>query len=275
MRPRVLLSWSTGKDSAWTLHMLRRAGEVELAGLLTSMNGEFDRVAMHAVRRSLLQAQAAATGLPLYTVPLPWPCSNDAYEAAMRQFLEQARDELGVTHLAFGDLFLQDVRAYRERLLAGTGIEPLFPLWEEPTPQLARRMVDSGLRAILTCVDPARLPAAFAGRTFDSSLLQDLPPGVDPCGEQGEFHTFVHQGPMFRSPLSLQVGEVVQRDGFIFADLLAPGDAGGGLPPAPGEIFDESGALSRDYLLRRGYCCENGCRNCPYGFRPAVEPVRV
>lgn len=218
--PRALLSWSSGKDAAWALHTLRRAGAVEVVGLLTTLNAEFDRVAMHAVRRTLLEAQAASAGLPLLQVPLPWPCSNVEYEAAMAQALAQARDEWGVTHIAFGDLFLKDVRAYRERQLDGTGLTPLFPLWGMPTRELARTMVENGLRARLTCVDPRRLSPEFAGRAFDVSLLADLPPDVDPCGEGGEFHTFANDGPMFAHPIPVTVGEVVTRDGFVFADLL-------------------------------------------------------
>jgi len=223
-KPRALLSWSSGKDAAWTLHMLRRAGEVEVVGLLTTLNDEFDRVAMHAVRRALLEAQAEAAGLPLRAVPLPWPCSNAEYEAAMGRALAKAREEWGVTHIAFGDLFLEEVRAYRERQLDGAGLTPLFPLWGLPTRALAQEMIEGGLRARLTCVDPNRLPFDLAGRAFDAALLNELPPGVDPCGEAGEFHTFAHAGPMFARPIPVTVGEVVTRDGFVFADLLPQGD---------------------------------------------------
>lgn len=198
--------------------MLRARGEVEVVGLLTTLNREAARVAMHAVREELLEAQAEAAGLPLVKIFLPHPCSNDIYEAAMRGAITQARDA-GITHMAFGDLFLEDVRRYRERMLAGTGIEPIFPLWGEPTGQLAERMVAAGLRAHVTCVDPAQLSEAFAGRTFDEWLLKDLPEGVDPCGERGEFHTFAHAGPMFDRPIPVVPGEVVARDGFVFADL--------------------------------------------------------
>lgn len=217
-KPRAWLSWSSGKDSAWTLHVLRVRGEVEVVGLLTTLNREAARVAMHAVREELLDAQAEAAGLPLVKVFLPHPCSNDIYEKAMGGAIVQARDA-GVTHMAFGDLFLEDVRRYRERMLAGAGIEPLFPLWGEPTGRLAERMVAAGLRAHLTCVDPAQLSGTFAGRTFDESLLKDLPEQVDPCGERGEFHTFAHAGPMFDRPIPIVPGEVVTRDGFVFADL--------------------------------------------------------
>ncbi len=219
-RPRALLSWSSGKDAAWALHVLRRAGAVEVAGLLTTLNAEGDRVAMHAVRRTLLASQAASVGLPLRAVPLPWPCSNAEYEAAVGRALADAQEEWGVTHIAFGDLFLEEVRAYRERQLDGTGLTPLFPLWGRPTGTLAREMVAGGLEARLTCVDPGRLPPSFAGRAFDAALLDGLPPGVDPCGEAGEFHTFAHAGPMFARPVPVAVGEVVTRDGFVFADLL-------------------------------------------------------
>jgi uncharacterized protein (TIGR00290 family) len=219
-RPRALLSWSSGKDAAWALHMLRLAGEIEVVGLLTTLNAAFDRVAMHAIRRTLLEAQAASVGLPLLAVPLPWPCSNDDYEAAMATALRQAQTKWGVTHVAFGDLYLEDVRAYRERQMEGTGLTPLFPLWGQPTRPLAEAMLEAGLQARLTCVDPRRLPLEFAGRAFDGSLLGDLPPDVDPCGEGGEFHTFAHDGPMFAHPISVTPGETVTRGGFIFADLL-------------------------------------------------------
>jgi uncharacterized protein (TIGR00290 family) len=223
MRPKVLLSWSSGKDSAWALHALRQRGDTEVVGLVTTVNEAFGRVAMHGVRSELVQAQADAAGLPLWSVPLPWPCSNDEYETRMRAVVDRARSA-GVSALAFGDLFLEDIRAYRERLLAGTGIEPLFPVWGTPddTPRLARAMIASGFRATLACVDPRQLPPAFAGREFDPALLADLPPGVDPCGENGEFHTFCHAGPAFARPIPVRVGGVVERDGFAFADLLPP-----------------------------------------------------
>ena len=219
-KPRVLLSWSSGKDAAWALHMLRQAAEVDIVGLLTTINQEFDRVAMHAVRRTLLERQAKAAGLPLLTASLPWPCTNAQYEDAMARALADAREGFAVTHIAFGDLFLEDVRAYRERQISGTGLAPLFPRWGSPTEVLAREMVAGGLQAILTCIDPRILPASFAGRTFDQSLLDDLPKGVDPCGERGEFHTFACAGPMFHVPFAPQVGEVIERDGFVFADIF-------------------------------------------------------
>jgi diphthamide synthase (EF-2-diphthine--ammonia ligase) len=221
MKPSVLLSWSSGKDSAWALHVLRQRGEVEVVGLVTTFNGAFGRVAMHGVRAELVRAQAAATGLPLWPVPLPWPCSNAEYEGRMRAVIGNAVAG-GVTAFAFGDLFLEDIRAYRVRQLAGTGIEPLFPVWGTPddTPALARAMIAAGFQATLSCVDPRHLPPAFAGRAFDLGLLADLPTGVDPCGENGEFHTFCHAGPVFDRPIPARVGDVVARDGFVFADLL-------------------------------------------------------
>jgi uncharacterized protein (TIGR00290 family) len=215
---RFLLSWSSGKDSAWALHVLRRDPGVEVCGLLTTINAEFQRVAMHGTRCSVLEAQARAAGLPLWPVPLPWPCSNEIYESRMSEVCARAVAER-VDGVAFGDLYLEDVRAYREKQLAPTGLEPLFPLWGIPTAELAREMIAGGLRARLTCVDPHALPAAFAGRKFDAALLRDLPPSVDPCAERGEFHTCACAGPMFTEPLSLVPGEVVSRDGFVFADF--------------------------------------------------------
>jgi uncharacterized protein (TIGR00290 family) len=216
---RVLLSWSSGKDCAWALHVLRQKSDTEVVGLLTTLNSEFDRVAMHGTRRVVLEAQAEAAGLPLWVVPLPWPCSNEIYEARMAEACARATRER-IDAIAFGDLFLGDVRAYRERQLAGTGLEPLFPLWQIPTDDLARTMIDAGLRAKLVCVDSRQLPAAFAGRDFDAALLRGLPSHVDPCGEQGEFHSCVYDGPMFTRPVALDPGEIVDRDGFIYADFL-------------------------------------------------------
>ncbi|MGA7525104.1 MAG: ATP-binding protein [Acidobacteriaceae bacterium] len=218
MSPRLLISWSSGKDSAWALHRLQQSGAYELAGLLTTLNSAFDRVAMHSTRRALLEAQARAAGLPLVTVPLPWPCSNQDYEALMREACASAVASR-VEFVAFGDLFLEDVRRYREEHLAGTGLQPVFPVWGLDTRRLAEEMIDSGLRARLVCVDPRKLPPEFAGREFDAALLQDLPAGVDPCGENGEFHTCVYAGPMFREPIPIEAGEVVERDGFVFADV--------------------------------------------------------
>jgi uncharacterized protein (TIGR00290 family) len=215
---RVLLSWSSGKDSAWALNLLRRDPGIELVGLLTTMNSAFQRVAMHGTRCSVLEAQAEAAQLPLWTVPLPWPCSNEIYEQRMTEVCDRAVSER-VDAIAFGDLFLPDVRAYRETQLKPTGLEPLFPLWEVPTAALAREMIAGGLRAKLACVDTKQLSSDFAGRDFDASLLQDLPPEVDPCGERGEFHTCVYGGPMFTTTLTLEAGEIVNRDGFVFADF--------------------------------------------------------
>ena len=217
-RPRALLSWSSGKDAAWSLHALRQAGEVEVVGLLTTVNEAFGRVAMHAVREELLEAQAAAAGLPLWKVRIPYPCPNEAYEAAMAGACARAVAE-GITEIAFGDLFLEDVRDYRLQKLAGTGLSARFPLWGRPTADLAREMIAGGLQARLTCVDPGVLEPSFAGRAFDADLLRDLPAGVDPCGERGEFHTFCHAGPMFGAAIPILPGEVVTRDGFAFADL--------------------------------------------------------
>ena len=219
MPRRVLLSWSSGKDSAWTLHVLRQDPDVDVAGLLTTVNTTFDRVAMHSTRRAILEAQARAAGLPLDVIPLPWPCPNEVYERAMRDAVASALDR-GVTHVAFGDLFLEDIRAYREEQLEGTGLAPLFPLWHEPTAPLAQRMIDAGVEAYLTCVDPRKVPPSFAGRRFDRALLADLPVGVDPCGENGEFHTCVLDGPMFQHPVTAAPGGIVERDGFCFADLV-------------------------------------------------------
>jgi len=216
---RVLLSWSSGKDSAWTLHTLRSDPTIELCGLLTTVNTEFDRVAMHGVRRTVLEAQAAAAGLPLWVVPLPWPCSNEIYEERMADVCRRAVDEK-IDAMAFGDLFLEDVRAYREKNLAPTGLEPLFPLWKIPTDELAREMMAGGLRARISCVDTEKLPASFAGREFNEELLRDFPPGIDPCAERGEFHTCVYAGPMFSAPIPVSVGAIVERDGFVFADVI-------------------------------------------------------
>jgi uncharacterized protein (TIGR00290 family) len=218
-RRRVLVSWSSGKDSAWTLHVLRQSPDIEVAGLLTTVNEVFDRVAMHAVRRELVEAQAAAAGLPLWPVPIPHPCPNGVYEARMAAVMARAARE-GIDAVAFGDLFLEDVRRYREDRLRPLGVEPLFPLWGEPTARLARAMLDAGLRALITCVDPKQAPPTLAGRPWDAALLASLPGSVDPCGERGEFHTFVWDGPMFTHAVPVQAGEVVERDGFVFADLL-------------------------------------------------------
>ena len=216
---KILLSWSSGKDSAWTLHVLNKTRPGTVAALLTTVNEAVDRVAMHAVRREVLEAQASAAGLPLRVVPIPHPCSNEIYEERMRDAVAQAVGE-GFTHAAFGDLFLEDVRRYREERLNGSGLEPLFPIWGIPTELLAREMIDGGLRARLACVDTRVLDPAFAGREFDRSLLSELPAGVDPCGEKGEFHTCVYAGPMFRAPLTIDIGEMVSREPFRWCDLV-------------------------------------------------------
>ena len=216
------LSWSSGKDSAWSLEILRRCGEHQVTALFTTVNAAFDRVAMHAVRRSLLEAQAKAAGLPLHGIDIPYPCPNADYARIMGGFVAEARAQ-GVEAMAFGDLFLEDIRVYREKQLAGTGIAPLFPLWGRDTRALAAEMIDGGLVAHLTCVDPRKLDRAFAGRRFDHALLADLPAGIDPCGENGEFHTFVSAGPMFHEDVPIRAGEVVERDGFSFADMMPVG----------------------------------------------------
>ncbi len=219
MKKKVLVSWSTGKDSAWMLHILRRDTSVEVAGLFCSVNREFDRTAMHAVRKELLQKQAQAAGLPLEIVHLPWPCSNEIYEKIMADFIDKAR-ERGISHVAFGDLFLQDIRDYRCAQFDGSGIEPLFPLWKKPTASLAREMLAGGLQAVVTCIDPRKMPEHLAGHRYDETFLEKLPEHVDPCGENGEFHTFVYSGPMFRHSIAIRIGETVTRDGFVFTDVL-------------------------------------------------------
>jgi uncharacterized protein (TIGR00290 family) len=218
-RPKAWLAWSSGKDSAWALHTVRRRGEFDVVALLTTVNRTHERVAMHAVRESLLDIQAAAAALPLVKVPIPSPCPNETYEQAMSEAMARARSN-GVRHIVFGDLFLEDIRAYREKQLAACGMAPVFPLWGRETRRLAEEMLAGGLSAHLTCVDPRKLDRTFAGRRFDLELLEALPSGVDPCGENGEFHTFACAGPMFRRPIPLSLGEIIEREGFIFADLI-------------------------------------------------------
>jgi uncharacterized protein (TIGR00290 family) len=219
MRPKALIAWSSGKDSAWALHEARRAGDCEIVGALTTVTETFDRVSMHGVRKDLLLAQLDAAGLPPTLVPIPYPCPNEVYEARMAEALARAK-AAGVTQVIFGDLFLQDVRAYREQKLAGTGIAPVFPLWGRPTAALARKMIDMGVETYLVCVDLKQLPKSFAGRRFDHALLAALPPNADPCGENGEFHSCVVAGPMFSRAIAVAVGETIERDGFAYADLL-------------------------------------------------------
>jgi uncharacterized protein (TIGR00290 family) len=219
---RTWVSWSTGKDSTLALLRARQDPALEVTGLLTTLNGAADRVAMHAVRRELLEAQAERLGLALHAVDLPWPCSNEDYEQRMGAAVASAVAE-GVERVVFGDLHLEDIRAYREGLLQGTGLTAEFPLWGEPTDRLARTMLDAGVRAVLTCVDPARVPAQLVGRPWDEQLLADLPAGADPCGENGEFHTFVWDGPGFAAPIPIELGEVVERGGFVYRDVLPAG----------------------------------------------------
>jgi uncharacterized protein (TIGR00290 family) len=237
---KVLLSWSSGKDSVWALHLLRQQPDIEVVALLTSFNSAAGRVAMHAVRRALVDAQAVRTGIPQWSVDLPWPCSNAEYEERMRGVCQRAIAE-GITAVAFGDLFLQDIREYRERQLQGTGLEPLFPVWEIPTAQLARDMIAAGVKAKITCVDPAQVDRSFAGRDFDHALLDSLPSSVDPCGENGEFHTFVYDAPEFSSAIEVRMGEIVERDGFVFADVLLD------IAPTPGTDTDPASPPARPF----------------------------
>jgi uncharacterized protein (TIGR00290 family) len=212
------MSWSSGKDSAWALHLLRQNPGIEICALLTTFNAAAGRVAMHAVRRELVEAQAQRLGLPIWPIDLPWPCPNAVYEDLMRDMCRRAVEE-GITAVAFGDLFLQDIRDYRERQLAPTGLSPIFPVWLIPTDELARELIRAGVKAKVTCIDPAKLDASFAGRDYDDDFLNSLPPGIDPCGENGEFHTFVYAAPVFSSSIPVETGERVERDGFVFADV--------------------------------------------------------
>jgi uncharacterized protein (TIGR00290 family) len=216
---KVLLSWSSGKDCAWTLHLLRQQPCIDVVALVTTFNEAANRVAMHAVRRELAEMQAERTGIPLWAVQLPWPCSNEDYESRMREVCGRAIAE-GIHAVAFGDLFLEDVRDYRIQQMAGTGLELLFPAWGIPTDRLAREMIAAGVKAKITCVDPSKLDSSFAGRDFNQQFLDDLPSNVDPCGENGEFHSFVYDAPVFSTPIEVQSGEIVKRDGFVFADVV-------------------------------------------------------
>jgi uncharacterized protein (TIGR00290 family) len=219
LKKKTLLSWSSGKDSAWALHRLQFQNDVEVVGLFTTINQAFNRVAMHAVRLELLQMQAQAIGLPLHIIEIPYPCSNDQYALRMEAFVNKAK-QMEIEYFAFGDLFLEDIRQYREERLASTGIQALFPLWRIPTNLLAKEMIAGGLKAKLTCIDPSKLDEGFAGCDFDDALLAKLPVSVDPCGENGEFHSFVYDGPMFKHPIAIKNGHIENRDGFVFADLL-------------------------------------------------------
>ena len=219
MLKRALIGWSSGKDSAWSLHALRRDPDVEVAGLFTTVNRGDERVAVHAVRDELLCAQAQALALPVRRIPIPHPCPNETYETAMAALVVAAKQD-GVTHLAFGDLFLEDIRRYRERIFAGAGVELLFPVWGLDTRLLAEEMTASGVRAFIVCVDTRRAPREWAGQVFDSQFVKRIPAGIDPCGENGEFHTFAFDGPMFRHPVGARLGGIAERDGFVYADLL-------------------------------------------------------
>jgi uncharacterized protein (TIGR00290 family) len=235
-RPKALISWSSGKDSAFALHEIRRAGELEVVGALTTVTSAFDRVSIHGVRQEILQAQCEAAGLPLHMVPIPYPCPNEVYEAQMAEVVARAVRE-GITHIVFGDLFLAEIRAYREQKLAGTGLTPVFPLWQRPTLALAHAMIEGAIEAYLATVDLKKMPAEFAGRKFDLRLLADLPDGVDPCGENGEFHTCVVAAPVFSRALTVATGERVQRDGYAYCDLTLAreGKVTAAHDPAPGD----------------------------------------
>ena len=218
---RVMLSWSSGKDSAWSLYQLQNDPEVEVVGLMTTVNAAANRVAMHAVRTELLESQARAADLPLFSIPLPWPCSNADYEEIMTKVVVEIREKYQATHVAFGDLFLEDIRAYREKQMQDSGLELMFPLWQNDTKLLADEMIAAGLKAVLTCIDPKQLDLNFAGKKFDQDLVNSLPEHVDPCGENGEFHSFVYAGPMFKADIQISIGETVERDGFVYTDVLA------------------------------------------------------
>ncbi len=219
-KPKALIAWSSGKDSAWALHEARKGGDYDIVGALTTVTNSFGRVSMHGVREELLMAQIEAAGLAPIIVRIPYPCPNEIYEREMGKAIEDSKAR-GITHIIFGDLYLEDIRAYRERQLAGTGITPVFPIWLKPTDALAREMIDAGVEAHLAVVDLKKLPASFAGRRFAADLLTELSAEIDPCGENGEFHSFVSAGPMLKRRIDVRVGETVERDGFAFADLLA------------------------------------------------------
>ena len=234
MKQKIVVAWSGGKDSAMALWRLQGDERYQVVGLLTTLTEDYDRIQMHGVRRVLLVAQAEALGLPLIEVWVPMHASNDAYEAAMKRALGELR-ERGVSAMVFGDLFLEDIRAYREKMMAGSGLTPMFPLWREDTRQLAALFLSAGFRATVVCIDPSALPPGFVGLPYDRAFIEDLPEGADPCGENGEFHTFVHDGPNFRYPLRTMLGVKVERSGFHFADLL---------PIAPGPVSSSASAPS-------------------------------
>lgn len=219
MKKITLLSWSSGKDSAWALQVLNQQNDLEIVGLFSTVNKEFGRVAMHAVRIELLQQQAASLRLPIQLIPIPYPCSNSQYESIMNKFIEKTKAD-GIECFAFGDLYLEDVRKYREDSLSGTGITPVFPLWGKNTKSLSREMIDGGLKAKISCIDPKQLSPDFAGHEYDKSFLERIPDNIDPCGEKGEFHTFAYDGPMFNYKINISTGETISRDGFVFTDLL-------------------------------------------------------
>ncbi len=219
MKPKAWIAWSSGKDSAWALHQVRVSGEYDVVGALTTITENFERVSMHGVRREVLDAQLKAAKLPLIPVTIPFPCPNEIYETRMSEAVKAAQ-AMGVTKIIFGDLFLEDIRAYREEKLRGTGIDGVFPLWKIPTGNLAREMIVGGIKARVVCLDPKKVPRELAGKLFDESLLAALPAGIDPCAENGEFHTCVIDGPMFGKNIDVKAGEVTERDGFVFADLM-------------------------------------------------------
>jgi len=219
MKRKTLMSWSSGKDSAWALYQLQMNPEIALAGLFCTVNKEFGRVAMHGVRVELLRKQAESIGLPLEIIEIPYPCSNAEYENIMGQFVERAKND-NIEYFAFGDLFLEDVRNYREEKLRGSGIKPIFPIWGIPTDKLSREMINGGLKTVITCINPKQIPKEFVGKEFDEDFLDSLPKTVDPCGENGEFHSFVFDGPMFKEKIEIVVGDIVHRDDFVFADVL-------------------------------------------------------
>ena len=218
MKRKTLMSWSSGKDSAWALYKLQQDPEIDLRGLFCTVNNEFNRVAMHAVKVELLKRQAKCLGLPLEIIEIPYPCTDEIYAEIMAQFVERAKKD-NIEFFAFGDLYLEDVRSYREEKLKNSGIKPIFPLWGTPTDKLSREIISSGLRAVTTCVDPKQIPEKFIGKEYNKSFLKDLPEGVDPCGEKGEFHSFVFDGPMFKEPIEISLGNIVNRDNFIFVDV--------------------------------------------------------